>query len=118
MRPVNKGKSPYQKIDDYSEALPYLEKQLGAYCSYCEFPIKHVPEVEHIASKTNGGDRTDWNNLLLGCKYCNTRKSKTTSPEDVDEYIWPDHDNTALAYTYQNGVPEVNEKKLLEVEVI
>lgn len=47
MRPVNKGESPYQEIDDYSEALPYLEKQLGAYCSYCEFPIKHVPEVEH-----------------------------------------------------------------------
>lgn len=51
MRPVNKGKSPYQKINDYSEALPYLEKRLGGYCSYCEFPIKHVPEVEHIASK-------------------------------------------------------------------
>lgn len=116
MRPVNKGKSPYQKIDHYSEALPYLEKQLGEYCSYCEFPIKHVPEVEHIASMANGGDRTDWNNLLLGCKYCNTRKGKTTSQEDVDEYIWPDRDNTALAYTYQNGVPKVNEKKLLEVD--
>ena len=116
MRPVNKGKSPYQKINDYSEALPYLEKRLGGYCSYCEFPIKHVPEVEHIASKAKGGDRTDWNNLLLGCKYCNTRKGKTTSPEDVDEYIWPDRDNTALAYTYRNGVPEVNEKKLLEVD--
>ena len=99
MRPVNKGKSPYQKINDYSEALPYLEKRLGGYCSYCEFPIKHVPEVEHIASKANGGDRTDWNNLLLGCKYCNTRKGKKTSLEDVDEYIWPDRDNTALAYT-------------------
>lgn len=116
MRPVNKGKSPYQKIDDYSEAFPYLEKQLGGYCSYCEFPIKHVLEVEHIASKSKGGDRTDWNNLLLGCKYCNTRKGKKTSPEDVDEYIWPDRDNTALAYTYRNGVPEVNEKKLLEVD--
>ena len=43
-------------------------------------------------------NRTDWNNLLLGCKYCNTRKGKKTSLEDVDEYIWPDRDNTALAY--------------------
>ena len=116
MRPVNKGESPYQKIKDYSEALPYLEKRLGEYCSYCEFPIKHVPEVEHIVSKTNGGDRTDWKNLLLGCKYCNTRKGKATSPENMEEYIWPDCDNTALAYTYQNGIPEVNEKKLLEVD--
>lgn len=93
-----------------------MEKRLGEYCSYCEFPIKHVPEVEHIASKVNGGDRTDWKNLLLGCKYCNTRKSRATSPESVDEYIWPDCDNTALAYTYQNGVPEVNKKKLLEAD--
>lgn len=116
MRPVNKGQSPYQKIKSYAEALPYLEKRLGKYCSYCEYPIKHVPEVEHIVSKTNGGDRTDWKNLLLGCKYCNTRKSKTTSPENMGEYIWPDCDNTALAYTYQNGVPKVNEKKLLEID--
>lgn len=116
MRPVNKGESPYQTIKDYAEAMPYLEKRLGKYCSYCEFPIKHVPEVEHIVSKANGGDRTDWKNLLLGCKYCNTRKSKTISPENVEEYIWPDCDNTALAYTYENGIPEVNEKKLLEVD--
>ena len=116
MRPVNKGESPYQKIKGYAEALPYLEKRLGKYCSYCEFPIKHVPEVAHIVSKANGGDRTDWKNLLLGCKYCNTRKSKTISPENVEEYIWPDCDNTALAYTYENGIPEVNEKKLLEVD--
>ena len=116
MRPVNKGESPYQTIKDYAEAMPYLEKRLGKYCSYCEFPIKHVPEVEHIVSKANGGDRTDWKNLLLGCKYCNTRKSKTISPENVEEYIWPDSDNTALAYTYENGIPEVNEKKLLEVD--
>lgn len=76
MRPVNKGKSPYQKINDYSEALPYLEKRLGGYCSYCEFPIKHVPEVEHIASKANGGDRTDWNNLLWDANIAILGKAK------------------------------------------
>lgn len=116
MRPVNKGKSPYLSIKNYEDALPYLEKRLGTYCSYCELPLKHVPEVEHITSKSNGGDWTAWENLLMGCKYCNTRKGKKTSPENVKEYIWPDCDNTALAYTYEHGVPKVNQKELLEID--
>ena len=49
------------------------------YCSYCEFSIPHVPEVEHVVSKSKGGDLTDWNNLNLGCKYCNTRKKAQTN---------------------------------------
>ena len=73
MRPVNKGDSPYQKIKSYGDALPYLEKRLGIYCSFCEMRINHVPEVEHVASKTLGGDLTAWNNLLLGCKQRCTR---------------------------------------------
>ena len=72
MRPINKGESPYKKINEYKDALPYLERRIGMYCSYCEFSIPHVPEVEHVVSKSKGGDLTDWNNLNLGCKYCNT----------------------------------------------
>ena len=75
MRPVDKGDSPYEKIDKYQDALPYLEEKIGLYCSYCEMPIKHVPEVEHVVSKSKGGDLTAWENLNLGCKYCNSRKS-------------------------------------------
>lgn len=81
MRPINKGESPYKKINEYKDALPYLERRIGMYCSYCEFPIPHVPEVEHVVSKSKGGDLTDWNNLNLGCKYCNTRKKAQTMPE-------------------------------------
>ncbi len=101
MRPINKGTSPYREISNYSEALPYLERRIGVYCSYCEFRIDHVPEVEHISSKSKGGDRTDWNNLLLACKYCNSRKSKKTSADDIEEYLWPDTDNTAIAFSYE-----------------
>lgn len=115
MRPVNKGDSPYQAIKSYGDALPYLKKRLGAYCSYCEQPIDHVPEVEHLISKTRGGDETAWENLLLGCKYCNTRKANTTSLENWTEYLWPNRDNTAMAYTYQNGFPRVNQA-LLEID--
>ncbi|MCI8856627.1 MAG: HNH endonuclease [Clostridiaceae bacterium] len=90
MRPINKGVSPYKKIPNYSDALPFLEKCIGLYCSYCEFRIDRVPEVEHIISKSEGGDKTAWDNLLLGCKYCNSRKSKKITQHNKDEYLWPD----------------------------
>ena len=70
MRAIDKGGSPYKEIDEYQDAIPYLEKKIGLYCSYCEMSIKHVPEVEHKISRKNGGDWTAWSNLLLGCKYC------------------------------------------------
>ena len=35
MRPVNKGTSPYTSIQEYRDALPYLEERIGIYCSYC-----------------------------------------------------------------------------------
>lgn len=46
MRAIDKGGSPYKEIDEYQDAIPYLEKKIGLYCSYCEMSIKHVPEVE------------------------------------------------------------------------
>ena len=116
MRPINKGESPYKKINEYKDALPYLERRIGMYCSYCEFSIPHVPEVEHVVSKSKGGDLTDWNNLNLGCKYCNTRKKAQTMPENKKNYLWPDEDNTAIAYSYINGIPKVNEELLIKLD--
>ena len=116
MRPVNKGNSPYTRIGDYGEAQPYLENRIGGYCSFCEFPISHVPEVEHIAAKTKEGDLTAWDNLLLGCKYCNTRKGIKVTTENVEKFLWPDRYNTALAYTYDYGVPKVHETLLETVD--
>lgn len=98
MRAIDKGGSPYKEIDEYQDAIPYLEKKIGLYCSYCEMSIKHVPEVEHKISRKNGGDWTAWSNLLLGCKYCNTRKAAKITPQNVGEYLWPDSDNTAVAF--------------------
>lgn len=112
MRPVNKGKSPYQKIKSYEEATPYLGKRLGFYCSYCEMPIKNVPEVEHFIAKSQGGSETDWENLLLGCKYCNTRKKDKVTLQEAGEYLRPDCDNTALAYSYEHGIPQIAKESL------
>lgn len=116
MRPVNKGPTPYSKISHYSDALPFLVDKIGPYCSYCGFAIDHVPEVEHIAAKAAGGDLTAWDNLLLGCKYCNTRKSKLVGTLNADDYLWPDQYNTALAYQYDHGVPTINKAALSDAD--
>lgn len=116
MRPVNKGSSPYETISEYSEALPYLEQRIGCYCSYCEFPINHVPEVEHISARSKGGNETAWSNLLLGCNYCNTRKKDLVTLDHQGEYLWPDSDNTAIAYVYSGGLPKVNTDALQKLD--
>lgn len=116
MRPVNKGNSPYEMIADYHDALPYLGDRIGLYCSYCGMSIVHMPEVEHSISKSTGGAVTDWKNLLLACKYCNTRKASKTTPDNKKSYLWPDEDNTELAYSYVGGIPSVNQQKLMELD--
>lgn len=116
MRPVNKGVKPYISIDKYADALPYLKKRIGIYCSYCGANIDHVPEVEHIISRSKGGDSTEWRNLLLSCKYCNARKSNQTTPDNKMEYLWPDEHNTALAYSYVGGIPKVNSNVIQELD--
>ena len=94
MRPIDKGASPYSKISHYQEAEPYLNKRIGRYCSFCEMPIFHVPEVEHREGKASGGDLTAWENLLYGCKYCNTRKSKVVAAGEKNQYLWPPYPHT------------------------
>lgn len=112
MRPVCKGEIPYKEIRQYGDAEPYLEERIGAYCSYCEMPIKHVPEVEHIESRSKGGALTEWDNLLLACKYCNTRKSNLVAKGEKENYLWSDEDDTFHPYSYSNGIAQINEEYL------
>lgn len=112
MRPVNKGEPPDIKFAKYQDAERYLEERLGAYCSFCELPVKHVPEVEHIEAKSEGGALTDWSNLLLSCKYCNTRKGTKVKKGDKERYLWPDEDDTFHPFTYSNGIAQINEEYL------
>lgn len=117
MRPINKGKAPYASISKYGDALPFLEDAIGSYCSYCGLPLDHVPEIEHVVSKSKNRElATVWDNLLLGCKYCNARKSDTVCVENMDAYLWPDKYNTALAYTYEYGIPSIHENALNQVD--
>lgn len=88
MLPVNKGEAPDKVYKEYREAEPDLEERLGAYCSYCEMNIQHVPEVEHKEAKSTGGEELKWGNLLLGCKYCNTTKGIRVKSGDKEKYLW------------------------------
>lgn len=112
MRPVDKGEAPEHTFKKYQEAEPYLEERLGAYCSFCEFPIRHVPEVEHKEAKAKGGDELAWENLLLSCKYCNTRKGTIVAKGDKEKYLWPDEDDTFHAFSYDTEIPKLNEEYL------
>lgn len=112
MRPINKGMSPYTEITKYQQAEPYLEERLGRYCSFCEMRVNHHLAVEHKESKKSGGALTDWDNLLLACSYCNSRKLEKIKKGDIGKWIWPDQDNTFLAFTYENAVPKLNKKYL------
>lgn len=112
MRPVDKGEAPEHVFKKYQEAEPYLEECLGAYCSFCELLIRYVPEVEHKEAKAKGGDELAWENLLLSCKYCNTRKGTIVAKGDKGKYLWPDEDDTFHAFSYDTEIPKLNEEYL------
>ena len=37
-------------------------------------------------------------------------------PENKKNYLWPDEDNTAIAYSYINSIPKVNEELLIKLD--
>ncbi len=116
MRPIDKGEAPDVRIYHYRDAEPYLEERIGAYCSYCEFPIQHVPEVEHKVAKAKGGSKLAWANLLLSCKYCNARKHDVVRVGEKDKYIWPDEEDTFHCFLYSDDIPKLNENYLMDKE--
>jgi len=105
MRPVIKGDAPTDASGNpksyarYQDAKTDLLQRLGKYCSYCEMELKTGLAVEHVQPKSL--DKTlerNWSNFLLGCVHCNSRKGK--QPVDLDDHVWPDRDNTVLAFEY------------------
>ena len=58
--------------------------------------MEHVQPKSHVPAL-----RTDWTNFLLGCVNCNSSKGDT--PINLIDYLWPDADNTLLAFEYVRG---------------
>lgn len=98
MRPIDTHELRTVNITDNTEARNLLYQVVGSMCSYCEMRIDNMGEREHVESTSKGGDLASMKNTLLACKYCNTRKSDLIVSRD--ECIWPDEDNTFLAYEY------------------
>lgn len=85
----------------YGDAKLPLTASIERCCSYCE-GIREVDalEVEHVVARSQGGSKTEWNNLLLGCKLCNTVKST----KDIKDNIhWPHLNNTFLDFIYDEA---------------
>ncbi len=101
MRPVDRGISP-RLYADYRHAAVDLYDRLGDYCSYCERQIETYLAVEHIQPKTHVPElRNEWSNFLLGCVNCNS--SKGSLEINLEDYLWPDCDNTMRGLDYLRG---------------
>jgi len=108
MRPVNKGSHPLGVdgipiiFKDYSESRRYLIDKIGEYCSYCESRILTGLAVEHVQPKSsNPGLELKWDNFLLACTNCNSIKGAKNI--ELNDYVWPDADNTYELFSYDNS---------------
>jgi uncharacterized protein (TIGR02646 family) len=101
MRPVERGLAP-RSYQQYKNAIKDLTAQLGKYCSYCERLIPVCLAVEHVLPKSLHPElETTWTNFLLGCTNCNSVKG--AQDIRIDDFLWPDLDNTFLAFVYTKG---------------
>ncbi len=110
MRPVDKGTIPQKNGKDviysrYQEARGELIARLGELCSYCEMHLDAGLDVEHVQPKSlHPSAACSWDNFLLACKNCNSTKGNTNiNAGNINDYLWPDKDNTFLAFKYTEG---------------
>ncbi len=100
MRLVAKGPPPQIQYSHYRDALDDLADRLGLFYSYCEQPIQHAPEIEHVQPKSLEPDlERSWDNL--GCSSCN--KTKSNNPVDLTRVAMPDTDNTFRGLEFLEG---------------
>jgi hypothetical protein len=101
MRPIFRGTAP-RRYSHYQDAIGDLEARLGTYCSYCERRLPISLAVEHVSPKSVARHlETSWDNFLLGCTNCNSVKGDTIV--NLDDWLWPDRDNTVRAFSYLDG---------------
>lgn len=105
MRPVIRGEPPLDSAGKpvafahYRAARGALIQRIGDYCSYCEVCLHSTVHVEHVRPKKPNPDlETVWTNFLLACDSCNSVKGDLDVV--LEDYLWPDTDNTALAFDY------------------
>lgn len=110
MRPVERGDRPEnpdgtrREFRQYRDARDPLLERIGEYCSYCEVVLSTGADLEHVQPKTVvPALERDWDNFLLACGSCNSIKGDQAIA--IDDYLWPDRDNTAKAFVYDYDLP-------------
>ena len=110
MRPVVRGDAPADEtglpitFTDYKQARDALIARMGDYCSYCEIALPSEVDVEHMLPKSlHEKLELEWSNFLLACSNCNSIKGN--QPATLDDYYWPDQDNTLRAFLYELDEP-------------
>lgn len=108
MRPLNKGNIPTDAsgniivVTDYKQWRNHLIERVGYYCVYCNQPLSHSLQVEHVVPKSppigvTPGSALDWDNMLLACGPCNNAKDNT--PINPSSYYLPEEHNTHLPFS-------------------
>jgi uncharacterized protein (TIGR02646 family) len=110
MRPVVRGVPPVDDAGnpvlykDYKDARDELIRRMGDYCSYCEIALHSQIDVEHVLPKTlHPESKLKWSNFLLACGNCNS--TKLNKPVVLQDFYWPDQDNTARVFVYEQDKP-------------
>jgi uncharacterized protein (TIGR02646 family) len=109
MRPVDKGENNDVFVEPGDAQRP-LTDRLGRFCSYCGRHIAASIHVEHKRPEILYPlERLLWANFLLACSNCNSAKSRARVV--LDNYLWPDTDNTLRAFRYlEGGLIRVNRR--------
>ncbi len=108
MRPLDKGNIPTDvegnilTPTDYKMWRKHLIDRIGYYCVYCNQPLSHSLQVEHVVPQNppvgfTPGDPIAWSNMLLACGPCNNAKGN--QPVDSTIYYLPDVHNTHLPFS-------------------
>lgn len=105
--PINEFYNPYQ------DAKPDLERNIDAYCSYCERPANDdAVHVEHIQPKglpQYVALQYSWSNFLLSCARCNGSDNKSDKDVVFGTVHLPHLNNTAISIFYgEGGFVQVN----------
>jgi len=106
MRPLDKGACPKvgtanKVVTEYGKWRRDLIDRIGYYCAYCNMPLSHQLQVEHVVAKVpvagaSAGGMLDWDNMLLACGPCNNAKGNT--PSNGTLHYLPESHNTHLPF--------------------
>jgi len=105
MRPLDKGSTPLaddgspKQVSGYREWRKDLKNRTGYYCAYCNIPLSHALQVEHVCPKNPlpgdlQGSELDWENMLLACGPCNNAKDNNP----IAEVYMPEEQNSLLPF--------------------